>query len=151
MGSNSLKTGLKQHWYSLDLKSELQIPVWISIITVFILSLLDLAGWKFDVVLFKSIIPGWIPMKIITALCFILAATSLLIIQFDFPAIIKKILPRVFAVLICLTSLITIYVYFYSIITGHEISLSGASYFNFFLLQPGRMALLSALSFLSVV
>ncbi len=147
MGSNSLKTGLKQHWYSLDLKSELQIPVWISIITVFILSLLDLAGWKFDVVLFKSIIPGWIPMKIITALCFILAATSLLIIQFDFPAIIKKILPRVFAVLICLTSLITIYVYFYSIITGHEISLSGASYFNFFLLQPGRMALLSALSF----
>jgi PAS domain S-box-containing protein len=86
-------------------------------------------------------------MKIITAVCFILAATSLLIIQLNFPSILRKILPRVFAVLICLTSLITIYVYFYSLITGHEISLSGASYFDFFLLQPGRMALLSALSF----
>jgi PAS domain S-box-containing protein len=147
MQSNSSKTGLKQHWYSLDLKSELKIPVWISIITVFVISLLDLAGWKFNITLFKSIIPQWIPMKIITAVYFILAATSLLIIKLDFPAILRKILSRVLAVLLCIGSLITIYVYLYSLIKGHEPSFAGIPY-PWFFLPPGlRMSFLTAGNF----
>lgn len=147
MQSNISKNTLRQHWYSLGLTREIKIPVWISIITVFALSFLDLAGWIFNITLFKSIIPQWIPMKIITAVCFIFAATSLLIIQSNFPVILRKILPRVFAVLICLASLISLYLYFYSIVNGHETSSAGTTYLGFFLLPPGRMALLTALNF----
>ena len=147
MQSNSSKPGLRQHWYSLGLNSEIQIPVWISVITVFVLSFLDLAGWMFNITLFKSIIPQWIPMKIITAVSFILAATSLLIIQLDFPAILRKILPRVLAVLLCIASLITIYVYLYSLIKGHEPSFAGISYLGFILPPGSGMSFLTAGNF----
>jgi PAS domain S-box-containing protein len=147
MKSNTSKNRLRQHWYSLGLTREIQIPAWISIITVFVLSFLDLAGWMFNITLFKSVIPQWIPMKIITAVCFIFAATSLLIIQLKIPSILKKLLARVFAVLICLAGLITLYLYFYPVKTGNETLLTGVSYLSFFLIPVSGMAFFTATNF----
>ncbi len=137
-------------WRSSGLSRSFGITVWISIIVVFVLSFLDLAGWIFNLTIFKSIIPDRTPMKIIAALCFIFAATALVIIRISLPAIITKILTRVFATFICLISLITLYVYLYSFRTGHESSLTGVPYFGFFLLPVMRMAFLTACNFLLI-
>ena len=147
MQSNSSKSGLRQHWYSLGLKREIQILIWISIITVFVLSLLDLAGWIFNITLFKSIIPQWMSMKIIAAVCFILAATSLLMIHSNLPVILRKILPRILSVLLCIVSLMTIYLYLCSFIKGHEPSFARIYYLRIIFSPGSRMSLSTAGSF----
>lgn len=147
MSGNSQAYISKPHWYSMGLPRASRITVWISIIMVFVIALLDLIGWVFNITLFKSILPQWIPMKIITALCFIFAATALVAIQVNLPEILRKILPRVLATFICLISLITLYVYLFYIRTGHEPSLTGVSYLTFFITPVSRMALLTAFNF----
>ncbi len=119
------------HWYSLDLPDSLQTVVWISAIVVFILSIVDLTGWILDITLFKSIMPEWIPMKIITAVCFLCTCTALMIIKLHVSANLKKILPRVLGVFIILVSLSTLYVYLYSLGTGNESSLTEISFLTF--------------------
>jgi PAS domain-containing protein len=136
------------HWYSLSLPGSLQTAVWISIIIVFVLSVLDLTGWLFNITLLTSLMPQWIPMKIITAGCFIFIATALVVIKGNAPVIIKKILPKVFAILISLVSLITLYVYIYYFRTGHESPLAEVSYLTFYTAPESRMAFLTACNFL---
>jgi PAS domain S-box-containing protein len=46
-------------------------------ITLFIISLLVLAGWQFDIQVFKRILPNFIAMNPVTAICFILCTLSL--------------------------------------------------------------------------
>jgi PAS domain S-box-containing protein len=137
----------RQHWYSLGLAPSLQISVWVSIILVLVMSTLDFAGWIFNIALLKSILVQWIPMKIITAVCFAFAATALMIIRLLIPASLKRILSRVLAILITLISLTTLYVYLYSLRTGHEFSLTGISYLRFCIDPGSRMAFLTACNF----
>jgi PAS domain S-box-containing protein len=150
MSGNSSVHIPRLRWYSLGLPLAFQITVWISIIIVFVISFLDLAGWVFNITLFKSIESQWTPMKIVTALCFIFAAIALVIILVKLPPILRKIIPRVFATFICLISLITLYVYLYSIRTGQESSLTGVSYLGFFLPSAMRMAFFTACNFLLI-
>jgi PAS domain S-box-containing protein len=147
MAGNSSENIPRLHWYSLGLPRNLQITVWISIILVFVIAFLDLTGWIFNITLFKSIMPHWTPMKIITAICFIFTATALVIIQVNLPETLRKILPRIFAAFVCLISLVTLYVYLYSKMTGQESSLTGVPYLGFFLLHPMRMAFIAACNF----
>jgi PAS domain S-box-containing protein len=137
----------KPHWYSLSLPGSLQTAVWISISVVFVLSILDLLGWLFNITLLKSILPQWIPMKIITAGCFIFTASALVIIKGNLPAILRKILPGTLAIFIILVSLTTLYVYIYYIRTGHESVLAEVSYLTFYTAPESRMALLTACNF----
>jgi signal transduction histidine kinase len=137
----------KPPWYSLGLPRSLQTVVWISIFIVFVLSVLDLTGWLFNITLLKSIMPQWIPMKIITAVCFIFIASALVIIKVNLPAILKKILPGVLAIFIILVSLTTLYVYIYYIRTGHESALAEVSYLAFYTGPESRMAFLTACNF----
>jgi PAS domain S-box-containing protein len=137
----------KPHWYYLSLPGSLQTAVWISIIIVFVLSILDLTGWLFNITLLKSILPQWIPMKIITAGCFIFTASALVIIKVNLPATFKKILPRTLAIFIILVSLTTLYVYIYYIVTGHESDLSEVTYLTYYTAPESRMAFLTACNF----
>jgi PAS domain S-box-containing protein len=135
------------HWYSLGLSRPLQTAVWISVTLVFVLSLLDLTGWLFNITLFKSIMPQWNPMKIISAVCFIFTVSALVIIMANFPLILKKILPGIFAILIILVSLSTLYIYLYYIRTGRESALTEVSYLTFYTAPESRMAPLTAINF----
>jgi signal transduction histidine kinase len=137
----------KPPWYSLGLPRSLQTAVWISVTIVFVLSVLDLTGWLFNITLLKSIMPQWIPMKVISAVCFIFTASALVIINVNLPVILKKILPRVLAIFIILASLTTLYVYIYFIRTGHESALAEVSYLTFYTAPESRMAFLTACNF----
>ncbi|MCE5348186.1 MAG: PAS domain S-box protein [Bacteroidales bacterium] len=137
----------RPHWYSSDLPPSLQTAVWISVFIVFALSILDLAGWIFDLTFLKSILAKWIPMKIITAYCFIFTATALVIIKVNAPVIIKQIIPGVVAILVSLVSLATLYVCLYHISTGHESSLAEVSYLTFCFAPESRMSFFEACIF----
>ena len=89
----------------------------------------------------------WVPMKIITAICFIFAVTALVIIRINLPSILRKTLTVILAFFISLVSLTTIWVYLYSFSTGYESFLTGVSYFEFFLPPVMRMAFLTACGF----
>src|SRR6218665_158003 len=46
-----------------------------------VISCLVLSGWAFDIASFKSVLPGLATMKVNTAICFLLAGSSLLLWQ----------------------------------------------------------------------
>jgi signal transduction histidine kinase len=127
-----------------------RITIRISIIAIFVISLMDLAGWIFSITLFKSIMPQWGPMKIITAVCFIFAATALLVIHADLSSIVSKTVSVVSAFFISIVSLVTLYVYIYFMVTGNEPSFTGVPFFGFFLPPEERMAFLTSINFLLI-
>lgn len=130
-----------------SISNSLRLIIWISLAIVFIISFLDIAGWIFNLTLFKSIEPQWVSMKLITSFCLVISALALLLIQLDFQTIIIWILARFIATLICSVSLISLYIYFYLFIIGHESPVARLSFFSFFLSPDKRMAFLTACSF----
>lgn len=122
---------------SSGLRHSFMIAVWVSISVILLLSFLDLAGWVFGLKIFKSIMPDWEPMKIITAICLLFAGISLLFLQLNRPSIISKIIPQLLATIICLICLATIYNY-------NDSSLTEISILNFFLGLTTRMAFISS-------
>jgi signal transduction histidine kinase len=125
-----------------------QVAIWISVSLTLFLSLLDLAGWIFHIALFKSLIPQLGSMNLMTAFCFILTASALVIILLNSPVIIMKFLPIVLAIVICCINLVSVYASLYSFETGHESSLNAVSSFSFFLSPDKRMTLLTSCNFL---
>lgn len=122
--------------------------IWIALSLIFILSSLDIAGWIFNLPLFKSIGPHWESMKLITALCFIFYSLALVSMILKLRSTGIRIFSMVIAALITLISLLSLYVYFYFFATGHESSIIQMSFFRVFLAQANRMALLASGSFL---
>jgi PAS domain S-box-containing protein len=150
MKGNSSVHITKRRWNALSLHYMFQISILTSLLLVFTLSSLDLTCWLFNITFFKSIMPQWEPMEIITALCFVLASSGMLILQSDLPTIIRKGLPMFSAIGICGITLITIYVNLYSLNTGYETSITELSFFNFFLSHTVRMTLLPACNLLLI-
>jgi len=140
----------RSHWYSLGLPYTIQITVWLLILLVYLISLLDLVGWAFHITFFKSIAAHWEPMKIITAVCSFFVATVLVLVQIKLPAILTRIITRVLAILICLVCLLTLYVYLYSVNTGHETSITKVSWLAFIIAPEMRMATLTAFTLLLI-
>jgi PAS domain S-box-containing protein len=140
------KRGLNPKFLSMS--KSLRLIIWTALAIVFIITFLDIAGSIFDLTLFKRIIPEWEPMKPVTAICFIISTLTLLIIWLDFHTITTKVISIFLACLLCFTSLISLYIYFYSFSTAHESPVSQISLFGFFLSPDKRMAFLTACSFL---
>jgi len=86
-------------------------------------------------------------MQIITAICLVFAAIVLLFIQVKIPAIYKKIVPNVLTIIICLVSLLTLYVAIYSVRNGHEAPLTEVNYLSFIIAPGLRMDIFTAISF----
>ena len=122
--------------------------IWILLLIVFFISVLDLAGWIFNIDLSKSIRSTWESMELITALCFIISALTLAIIQLNLPALTKRILSISFAFVVCIISLSTLYVYLYLLITGHESPVTNLSSLSIFLSPLNRMDILTAVNFI---
>jgi hypothetical protein len=70
-----------QRWYSLLVPRSAKSLSWFSISIVFAISFLALLGWALDIPLLKSAERRWIPMKVTTAICFILLAAALGFLQ----------------------------------------------------------------------
>jgi PAS domain S-box-containing protein len=121
--------------------------IWTSLIIVFIITSFDIAGWIFDLTLLKSIGQEWEPMQLITAICFIISALSLIIIRLDFQSIFIRAFEILFASLICFISLISLYSYLYLFRTFHESPVTNIAFFSQFLSPDRRMAFLTSCSF----
>lgn len=121
--------------------------VWIFTIIVLVISLLDMAGWIFNLSFLKSIDENWIPMKVITAISFILSAASLIIIYKSPVSGFKNMFPKISGFLVLLIGLVSCWVHFVLLKTGNESSLSLAPFFNLFLSPGNRMAFLTAGNF----
>lgn len=150
MSLNPLDNSQVSDRYSADLPRNYRMTIRISLIVVTALGIIDLIGWVFDVTILKSISVHWMPMKLVTAICFILSATSLYLIYTNFQSVIRKVSTYVIAIFLCLVSLLTIYVYTYALKTGHEHILTKAFFFRFFLPHSLRMAFISATNFLII-
>ncbi len=150
MALNSSDFLLKPSRYSADLQPIPRIIFWISLVLVLSLSLLDLIGWAFDLTVLKSIIVNRTPMKIITAVFFILSAVSVIIIKGGLSTFFRKSIIYITASLICLISLLTMYVYASVLKNGHDPALTGIPYLRFFLALEMRMAFLTSLNFLII-
>ena len=133
-----------------DLPRNFRITLRISLIIVFVISFIDLLGWIFNLTILKSISDQWIPMKIITAICFIITAISLNLIYLKHSSPIVKTFIYSVIIFLCLTSLLTIYVSAFRLSTGRESALADSPFFNSFLSNKLRMALLSAINFLLI-
>jgi PAS domain S-box-containing protein len=133
-----------------DIPRNYKITIRISLIIVLAISLIDLIGWIFNLTIFKSISDQWIPMKIITAICFIITAISLMVIYLRYSSLLIKTFIYSVIVFLCLVSLLTIYAYAFKLSSGQESALAGSPFFNSFLSDKQRMALLSAINFLLI-
>lgn len=133
--------------HSVDLSHNYRRIILISLMVVSVLSLTDLIGWAFDLTFLKSISSQWIPMKIITAICFILTTVALYLISSNFPRVITKYYTYLAAGFILLVSALTIFDYFYFASTGNEPVFSNTTLFRFFLPYKMRMAFISAINF----
>ncbi len=127
-----------------------RIFYWISLAIILTLSILDLLGWAFDLAVFKSIGVEWTPMKIITALCFILSVFGIILIKEDILSSYRKTAINIISSFLLLINIVTILAYIIIIRTGHEPAFSTHPFLRFFLPLKMRMALVSSINFLLV-
>ena len=137
-----------QRWYSVLLPRSARSIAWLAILIVFALGFLALVGWMLDITLLKSIGPQWISMHIITAICFILCAIDLALLQKSPSAVRKFVVLQAPGVIVGLVGLLTIVVYAIVMIIGQEPSLGSAPFLSLFWAPETRMALLTAILFL---
>jgi len=137
----------KTKLFSSDNSGARQFFIWVSVCLALLLSLLDLAGWIFNIAVLRSLTPRLGAMNLITAICFILTVSTLLIILLDFPSARIKSLSVFLAIIICGVSLISVYACIYYIETGRESSITSLSAFNLFISPEKRMALLTSCDF----
>ena len=130
------------------LSVSLQRVVWISLAVCFSIAILDIAGWILGITWFKSIMPYWVPMKVISALSFIFISAALAIIYTKRPAGVKTSGPVIIGSLLILICSFTIFSWLYLGSAGHEASITSYPVFNLFLAAETRIPLISALIFL---
>jgi PAS domain S-box-containing protein len=137
-----------QRWYFLLLPRSSRTIVWLAILIVFAICFLTLIGWMSDITLLKSIKPQLRSMHIITAICFILSATELALLQKNPSAARKFIVLQAPGAFVGLVGLLTIVIYAITITTGKEPPLGSVFFLNLFLAPETRMAFLTAILFL---
>lgn len=134
--------------YSIDMKPRTQITVLISLAVIFLISLIDLTGWIFNISAFDSFGSGWVTMKAITAVCFICSGAAMLLVQAGSDNRLKTGISRILAAIIGIISLLTIAVSLNLIIRGVEAQITLVPFFNSFLAPGNRMALITSVIFL---
>jgi PAS domain S-box-containing protein len=132
------------------IQRNLRILVWIGIILVGIIAFLDIIGWSFDIPWLKSLGLNWLPMKPVSAICFILCVTALVFITIDPVKKSLKIIPRLSGVIVSFVGLLTIIVYSAWLISGSEITITGSTFLHLFLSPGNRMAFVIAVNFLVI-
>jgi len=129
--------------------SKLSGKYWVLIfaLTTLLISLMDLLGWIFSITILKSLEESWVPMKIIGAICFVLASVAMIIINTNTKWRPVVYIPVLFGICIFVIGLLSCWIHIVLLITGTESSLAAVHFFNLFLSIDNRMALLTAANF----
>jgi PAS domain S-box-containing protein len=150
MADSSAEYNTSQVLESSSLYSKFRMVIWISLSIVFIISIFDLTGWILHISFLERLKPPWEPMKPGTALCFAISALTLVILEVNLPAFIRKTLSFSFAFFVCGVSLISLYVYLCSVNTALNTPLIHLSSLSFILSPIWEMSFLTACNFLFI-
>ncbi len=75
---------------------------------VIVIGGIGLAGWLFSIPAFKTVFPGLVAMKFNTSLCFIALGSSLLLLQHESAAMMKRRTAQILACLALLVGMLTL-------------------------------------------
>jgi PAS domain S-box-containing protein len=123
------------------------MAVWATVTLMLAIASLDLVGWMIDVPFLRGITPQWTPMKIITALGFILSATALVCLPGPLEAKWRLRVAQAAGVAVSLAGLVTAATYLAEMRTGQEAAWAGLPVLNVFLSLDARMAVITAALF----
>jgi PAS domain S-box-containing protein len=122
-----------------------------------VISLLALLGWALKAPLLKGISPLWTPMKLVTAACFLLLTTGLVLTRWNLDEAlpqrtrmryrVRRTLAWIFSLAVIVIALLTIVAYLIELVTGQNANASGIPLISAFLTPGARMALLTAITF----
>ncbi|MHC5542301.1 hypothetical protein ACYOEI_29100, partial [Singulisphaera rosea] len=117
-------------------------------IAVIVIGICVLLGWVADIATLKSLIPGYVSMKVNTALAFTLAGTSLAISQGKDRETGARLAAYLLATLVLFIGSLTLFEYLSGLDLGIDQLLAKDGTTASGTHHPGRMAILSAFSFL---
>jgi len=106
-----------------------------------------LIGGALDLTLLKSTDPHWSPMKVITALCFLLSAAALVVQQSGVSNRRKALFSQIFGVAVSAVGLLTVASYLVELSIGREWSWARYPLLNLFLSPTTRMPIITDLLF----
>jgi PAS domain S-box-containing protein len=121
----------------------------LSIVCVFAICSLALVGGLLDIPLLKSVRPQWISMRVITAICLAFSAAALALIHQASPNRRRRIASGILGAVVSFVGLTTIAVYAFRLSEGNEAVLVNAPVLNLFVAPLDRMALLTAILFVT--
>jgi len=117
---------------------------------VIIISLLVLAGWQWDILYLKSVMPGFVSMKANTAICFLMAGLSLSLLKIKKCPSAFKFVARAMGLLVLLIGFMTLMEY----LRGWNFSIDEIFYRDSLnavaTSSPGRMSPATALNFIFI-
>ncbi len=140
------KTGFRPDSSSVVFERVTQVVT----LTVIAIGVFDVIGTILNIALLTSVMPQWIRMKVITAMCFILAGLELELLLKRPSDVRRHITLQAPAISVGIVGLLTIWFYAIRMITGQKWSLGNAPFFRLFWDIETRIALLTAIMFLLV-
>jgi len=120
---------------------------WIAVSVVAFVGLVDLAGWIFDVTLFKNIGPIWSAMSVVKAACFVLMAIELAYLLKIQPSARRHFIFLIPGMLVGVIGLLTVVLYLIAAATGADPRSGGIPGMDFFWDPAVRLPLLTAILF----
>ena len=115
-----------------------------------VIAMLAIAGWIFDLPLLKSVLRGIVGMKFNTGVCFLLLATSLLILETDTISRRRRITANALAVVALVISSLTYIEHLTGVNLYIDQALIGESAMDIATTAPGRMSMSTSINFLLI-
>src|SRR4030042_2302283 len=130
------------------MNSRLQTCSRASSFITFLVGLLGLVGWKFDITVLMSVLPGTVTMKANTALCFMLSGASLWMLVPEETGQKVRSIARFFAFIGTIIGALTLSEYIFDLNLGIDQLLFQEPADAVETFHPGRMAPNTALNFI---
>ena len=118
-----------------------------AIVLSIVVSVLALAGYLLGNPFLEGINPRFTPMKIITAVCFLMSAAALLCLRQKTPGRKKMTLVRALGGAVGVVGILTFVTYLVELHTGQPWPVAHAPFFDLFLSPSGRMAVITSALF----
>jgi PAS domain S-box-containing protein len=108
---------------------------------------LALAGYVLGMPALESINPRWTPMKVVTAVCFLMSAAALLCLREKAPDLKRRLAARALGAAVGVAGILSFVNYLAELHAGRPWLLAQAPFFDLFLAPGARMAVITAALF----